>query len=95
MSLTPDAIEKIAHLARIEVTPAEVIDVQKKLEGIFKLIDEMQAVNTQGIAPMSHAQDRTLALRADGVTEGNGRDKFQAIAPATEAGYYLVPKVIE
>jgi aspartyl-tRNA(Asn)/glutamyl-tRNA(Gln) amidotransferase subunit C len=95
MSLTPDTIAKIAHLARLDISPSEAEDVRKKLEGIFGLIDEMQNVNTTGIAPMSHAQDMIAALREDRVTEINAREKYQAIAPATQDGYYLVPKVIE
>jgi aspartyl-tRNA(Asn)/glutamyl-tRNA(Gln) amidotransferase subunit C len=95
MSLSTDTLARIAHLARIEATPAELADVGKKLEGIFKLIDEMQAVNTQGIEPMSHAQALVATLRPDVTTEPNQRDKLQANAPATEAGYFLVPKVIE
>ncbi len=95
MSLTPQDIERIAHLARIRVTPADVADVQIKLGGIFKLIDEMQAVNTQGIEPMSHGLDMVLRLRDDAVTETNHRDKFQKNAPQAADGFFLVPKVIE
>ncbi len=95
MSLSPDSLTKIAHLARINLTPAELVDVGNKLEGIFRLIDEMQNVNTQGVAPMSHGQDVVAFLRPDVVTEIDEREKFQANAPATEQGYFLVPKVIE
>ena len=95
MSLSSQDIERIAHLARIRVTPADVLDVQAKLEGIFKLIDEMQAVNTQGIEPMSHGLDMVLRLRDDAVTETDHREKYQKNAPQAAAGYFLVPKVIE
>ena len=95
MSLTPQDIERIAHLARIRVTPADVADVQAKLEGIFKLIDEMQAVSTVDVEPMSHGLDMVLRLRDDVVTEVNRRDIFMRNAPQPEAGYFLVPKVIE
>ena len=95
MSLTSQDIERIAHLARIRVTPADVLDVQAKLDGIFKLIDEMQAVNTQGIEPMSHGLDMVLRLRDDAVTETNHREKYQKNAPQAAEGYFLVPKVIE
>ncbi|OGS85782.1 MAG: asparaginyl/glutamyl-tRNA amidotransferase subunit C, partial [Gallionellales bacterium GWA2_59_43] len=63
--------------------------------GIFDLIAEMQAVDTTGIEPMSHAQDLSQRLREDVVSETNQREAFQAIAPQVEAGLYLVPKVIE
>ncbi len=95
MSLSPDSLTKIAHLARINVTPAELIDVGAKLEGIFRLIDEMQNVDTKGVAPMSHGQDVVAFLRPDAITETDNRAKFQTNAPATEQGYFLVPKVIE
>ena len=95
MSLSYQDIERIAHLARIGVTRADVLDVQAKLDGIFKLIDEMQAVDTQGIEPMSHGLDMVLRLRDDAVTETNHREKYQKNAPQTAEGYFLVPKVLE
>jgi aspartyl-tRNA(Asn)/glutamyl-tRNA(Gln) amidotransferase subunit C len=95
MSLSAQDIERIAHLARIRVTPDEVVQVQSKLEGIFKLIDDMQAVNTKGVEPMSHGLDMVLRLRDDVVTAPNERDKFQVSAPQAADGYFLVPKVIE
>lgn len=95
MELTPADVKKIAHLARLSITPAETLQVQTKLAGIFALIEEMQAVDTQGVAPMAHAQDVTLALRDDRVSEGDLHGKYQAIAPQVENGLYLVPKVIE
>ncbi len=95
MSLTAQDIERIAHLARIRVTPADVVDVQAKLDGIFKLIDEMQAVNTSGVEPMSHGLDMVLRLREDAVTEINRRNDFLKNAPESAEGYFLVPKVME
>jgi aspartyl-tRNA(Asn)/glutamyl-tRNA(Gln) amidotransferase subunit C len=95
MSLTLDQVRRVAHLARIEVSDAEAESTLGHLNGIFSLIEEMQAVDTQGIKPMAHAQDLAQRLRADCVTETNRREAFQAVAPETEAGLYLVPKVIE
>ena len=95
MSLSSQDIERIAHLARIRVTPSDVADVQAKLDGIFKLIDDMQAVNTQGIEPMSHGLDMVLRLRDDAVTETDRREKYQRNVPQVAEGYFLVPKVIE
>jgi aspartyl-tRNA(Asn)/glutamyl-tRNA(Gln) amidotransferase subunit C len=66
-----------------------------KLTGILELIEQMQAVDTKGIEPMSHSQDVTQRLRDDVVTETNQRELYQSIAPAVEEGLYLVPKVIE
>ncbi|KAF7600076.1 MAG: Asp-tRNA(Asn)/Glu-tRNA(Gln) amidotransferase GatCAB subunit C [Candidatus Dactylopiibacterium carminicum] len=95
MSLSLEAVGRIASLARIELTLAEAEATQAKLNGIFGLIEQMQAVDTTGIAPMSHPQDVVQRLRADEVTEVDRRAAFQAIAPEAEAGLYLVPKVIE
>jgi len=95
MSLTLEQVRRVAHLARIDVSDAEAESTLGHLNGIFSLIEEMQAVDTQGVEPMAHAQDLAQRLREDRVTEENRREAFQAIAPETEAGLYLVPKVIE
>ncbi len=95
MSLSTDDIEKVGRLARLAMTDAEIKSAHAQLSGIFGLIAEMQAVDTSGVEPMSHAQDITQRLRADEVTETNQREAFQAIAPQVERGLYLVPQVIE
>ena len=82
-------------LARIEVSETEALAAQGQLNDIFVLIGEMQAVDTEGIAPMSHAQSASLRLREDVVTEVDQHTLFQSIAPQVEASLYLVPKVIE
>lgn len=95
MALNLEDIKRIAHLARIEVSDNEAQETLNKLSGILGLIEQMQAVDTTGIAPMSHSQDVTQRLREDVVTQTNQRALFQSIAPATQDGLYLVPKVIE
>ncbi len=95
MSLEISDVKRIAHLARIEIDDAGAETALKQLSGILGLIEEMQAVNTDGIEPMSHSQDVTQRLREDVVSETNQRELFQSIAPAVENGLYLVPKVIE
>jgi aspartyl-tRNA(Asn)/glutamyl-tRNA(Gln) amidotransferase subunit C len=95
MSLNTDDIKRIAHLARIEINEQEAAATLTKLSGILGLIEQMQAVDTTGIVPMSHSQDVEQRLREDVVTQTNQREVFQAIAPLTEDGLYLVPKVIE
>ena len=95
MALTLDDVNRIAQLARIEVAPDEVGEVLNRMTGIFRLIEEMQAVDTTGVEPMSHAQDVTLRLRDDRVTEHDQHQLFQSIAPQVEDGLYLVPRVIE
>ena len=95
MSLTLDQVQRIAHLARIEVSEAEALTTQGHLNGIFQLIEQMQAVDTAGVEPMAHAQDLSQRLREDAVSESDRRTAYQAVAPETEAGLFLVPKVIE
>ena len=99
MSLTPDQLQRIALLARIEVSDAEQRGVMARLNAVFGLIDQLRAVDTNGIEPMSHPLDARLSvrqrLRPDAVTEADRRDAYQKGAPAAEKGLYLVPKVIE
>ena len=95
MALTLDDVRRIAHLARIDIDAAQADDVHRKLCAIFGLIDQLNAVDTTGIAPMAHAQDVTLPLREDIVTETDQHALFQSVAPAVEDSLYLVPKVIE
>lgn len=95
MSLSSSDVKRIAHLARIEVSDDEAEATLQKLSGILGLIEQMQAVDTTGIVPMSHSQEVVQRLRPDVVTETDQRAAFQAIAPAVENGLYLVPKVIE
>ncbi len=95
MSLTLEQVKRIAHLARIEISDDEALTTQGHLNGIFQLIEQMQAVDTRGVEPMAHAQDVSQRLREDTVTEGDRRSAYQAVAPDVEAGLYLVPKVIE
>ena len=95
MSLTNTDVRKVARLARLAMSKAEIEATHSQLSGIFSLIAEMQAVDTTGIEPMSHAQDLSQRLREDVVTEINQRELFQSIAPQVEAGLYLVPQVIE
>lgn len=95
MALSIEDIKKIAHLARIEVSDGEAQTTLTKLTGIMGLIEQMQAVDTTGITPMSHSQDVVQRLREDVVTKTNQREDFQKNAPAVADGLYLVPKVIE
>lgn len=95
MSLSLDDVSRIARLARIEISPAEAAQTRDQLNGILAFVEQLQAVNTNGIEPMAHAVDVVQRLRTDVVTEADRRDAFQAVAPETEAGLYLVPRVVE
>ena len=93
--LSLDQIAKIAELARLELSATDAAALQHELNGILAMVDRMQAVDTRDVEPMSHPQQAMQRLREDGVTERDQREKYQAGAPATEDGLYLVPKVIE
>ncbi|MDP3816100.1 Asp-tRNA(Asn)/Glu-tRNA(Gln) amidotransferase subunit GatC [Pseudomonas sp.] len=95
MALERCEVEKIAHLARLGLNEADIPSTTETLNNILGLIDQMQAVNTDGIEPLAHPLEATQRLRSDVVTEVNQREAYQAIAPAVENGLYLVPKVIE
>ena len=104
MALNISDIKRIATLARIEISEVEANATLIKLSGILGLIEQMQAVDTTGVTPMSHSQDVVQRLREDVITETNQRELLQANAPvlgngsadkAVDGGLYLVPKVIE
>ncbi|MDP2771302.1 MAG: Asp-tRNA(Asn)/Glu-tRNA(Gln) amidotransferase subunit GatC [Giesbergeria sp.] len=99
MALTPQDIVRIAHLARLEISPSESEQALTQLNGFFNIVEKMRAVDTQGIEPLSHPvatiQDIALRLRDDIASEPNARDANQKNAPAVERGLFLVPKVIE
>lgn len=95
MSLEKSDVEKIAHLARLEIDEKTIPDYARDLNNILDLVEQLSAVDTQDIPPMAHPLDAVQRLRPDAVTETNQRDAFQAIAPKTQDGVYLVPQVIE
>jgi aspartyl-tRNA(Asn)/glutamyl-tRNA(Gln) amidotransferase subunit C len=99
MSLSDDQVRRLARLARIAVQEDETGAVLERLNRVLGLIDQMRAVDTRGVQPMAHALEAEVPggqrLRADEVTEADRRAEFQAVAPAVDAGLYLVPKVIE
>jgi aspartyl-tRNA(Asn)/glutamyl-tRNA(Gln) amidotransferase subunit C len=99
MELQPDDLKRLARLARIAVTDADVVQLGGQLNSIFGLIDELQAVDTQGIEPLAHPLDiigsMSQRLRDDVVTESDSRESNLANAPSQEAGLFLVPKVID
>lgn len=95
MPLGPAEVEKIAHLARLVINEADIPAYAHNLSSILHLVEQMNAVDTTGVEPMAHPLDMPQRLRADEVTETEQRGLFQSIAPQTEAGLYLVPKVIE
>ncbi len=95
MSLTSDDVKRVAKLARLGLTEAETTETLTQLNSILGLVDQMQQIDTNGVAPLAHPLELKQTLRADAVTETNQRDKFQAIAPQADQGLYLVPRVVE
>jgi aspartyl-tRNA(Asn)/glutamyl-tRNA(Gln) amidotransferase subunit C len=95
MSLSPAEVKSIAHLARLAVDEAAIPGYAKNLSDILAFAEQMGQIDTQGVEPMAHPLEMTQRLRPDAVTETNQRELFQASAPATADGVYLVPRVIE
>jgi aspartyl-tRNA(Asn)/glutamyl-tRNA(Gln) amidotransferase subunit C len=99
MALELTDVKRIAHLARIDISDEEAGQTLGQLNQFFSLVEQMQAVDTSGVAPLAHplsaVREMQQRLRDDAVTEPNRRDDYQRPAPATEGGLYLVPKVIE
>lgn len=95
MSLSHDQIRRIARLARIAIRPEESEAVLARLNRVLALVEELRAVDTTGVEPMSHAVDVVQRLRRDEVTEQDRHAVYQSLAPAVQDDLYLVPKVIE
>ncbi len=93
--LSREEITRLARLARIEVPEGEAAALAEQLNSILGLVEQMCAVPTEGVEPMSHPQDVMQRLRDDAVTEADARELFQSVAPAVEDGLYLVPRVVE
>ena len=95
MSLDSSEVKKIAHLARLAIDENDIPQYAHNLSNILQLVEQMNAVDTEGVVPMSHPLDALQRLREDVVTETDQREHFQNIAPSTVDGLYLVPRVIE
>ncbi len=99
MSFDPVTLTRLATLARIDLPATNMSGLGDEMGAILSLIDQLQAVDTEGIVPLSHPLsvigEMALPLRADAVTAENLRSSSFANAPQTENGLFLVPKVIE
>ena len=93
--ISKDDVDRVAHLARIGIDSTEIDTYTADLDRILNLVEQMNEISTQGIEPLAHPQDMQLRLRGDAVTENDQRTLFQSIAPQTDQGHYLVPKVID
>lgn len=95
MTISREDIEKVAVLARIRLEEEQIPALEKDLGNILELVNQLSAADTDSVEPMAHPLNAVQRLRPDVVTEIDQREAFQAIAPATENGLYLVPRVIE
>jgi len=95
VALTPDKISSLAHLARLGIEPDSLAPLADDLSNLLDLVEQLQAIDTDGVEPMAHPASASLWLRDDEVTELDQREVLQKPAPATQDGYFLVPRVIE
>ena len=99
MALTPADVSRIAHLARLALTPDEERAMLAQINGFFSIVERMGHVDTRGVeplyTPLSALSEVALRLRDDTVTEHDERQRNQRSAPQVQDGLYLVPKVIE
>jgi aspartyl-tRNA(Asn)/glutamyl-tRNA(Gln) amidotransferase subunit C len=95
MPLIATDVDRLAKLARLELSQAEAAQTLAQLNSVFELISQLQAIDTEGVEPMTHPIEMSLRLRPDEVTETDRRERYQQAAPAIEQGLFLVPRVIE
>jgi len=88
-------VRRVAMLSRIRLTDEEADELGPQLSNIIGYVEQLAAVNTDGVAPTAHPHDVAMPQRADVVTNTNRRDALQTPAPNTESGLYVVPKVID
>lgn len=95
MSLTPDEVKAVAHLARLALNEEDVPRYASELSKILDLVDQLESAPTDDVTPMAHPLEVVQRLREDVVNEPDQRERYQALAPAVDGGHYLVPRVIE
>lgn len=95
MAVDEDIVRTMAHLARVQIDADRVADYATEMSKVLALAEQMEGVDTSAVEPMAHPTRAVQRLRDDVVLEDDKRQQFQSIAPETDAGYYLVPKVIE
>jgi aspartyl-tRNA(Asn)/glutamyl-tRNA(Gln) amidotransferase subunit C len=95
MSVDQDTVRRIAHLARIRLAEPEIERMQGELNAILSFVEQLEEVDVAGVEPMISVIPMRMRMRADVVTEGGQAKAIVANAPATEDGFFLVPKVVE
>lgn len=95
MAIDQATVRKVANLARIKVTDEQVANLEGELNQILQFVEQLSEVDTDGVAPLTSAVAMTQRLRADVINDGGYADQILKNAPASDEGYFLVPKVIE
>jgi aspartyl-tRNA(Asn)/glutamyl-tRNA(Gln) amidotransferase subunit C len=95
MAIDAAMVRKVAHLARIQVAEAELEPMAAELSGILAWIEQLNEVDTEGVAPMASTEAVSLPMREDVVTDGGGAAEVLANAPKSDRGFFVVPKVVE
>jgi aspartyl-tRNA(Asn)/glutamyl-tRNA(Gln) amidotransferase subunit C len=95
VDVTEEVVKNIAELVQLKVDDTEIQQLTEGMQNILALADQMQAIDTEGVEPVSNPLDASQKLRPDAITEKNQRELFQSLAPASESGLYLVPRVVE
>ena len=95
MTLALEDIRRIANLSHLELNDEEAVRMQGELNNIFKMIERIQAADTDGVEPMKHPNDGSQRLSEDLVRGVNDRENNMKHAPEQEDGHFLVPQVIE
>lgn len=95
MAIDKETARRVAHLARIEVAEGELDRVAAELSGILGFMEQLREVDVEGVEPMTSVTPMAAPLRADGVTDGDARDRVMANAPDARRGFFAVPKVVE
>ena len=95
MSIDKETARRVAHLARIEVSEADLDPLAERLSGILGFMEQLNEVNVDGVEPMTSVTPMDLPRRADDVTDGGIQDKVLANAPDAREGFFAVPKVVE
>ncbi|WP_228212628.1 Asp-tRNA(Asn)/Glu-tRNA(Gln) amidotransferase subunit GatC, partial [Acinetobacter baumannii] len=93
--LNAQTVSAIANLARLSLNDTQSAEYAQSLNKILGMMETLKGIDTEGVEPLKSPFDNPQPLRADVVTESNHRDEYQAVAPATQDGLYLVPRVIE
>ena len=93
--LNAETVSAIANLARLSLDDSQCVDYAQSLNKILDMMETIKGIDTEGVEPLKSPFDHPQPLRDDVVSESNHRDQYQAVAPETQDGLYVVPRVIE